>query len=224
MNQLTLIIPAKSEKISLPIVLEELKLYDLKKIIILDKNDSQIINSIKKFKCKIIIQKKNGYGAAIIEGINVANSKYICIFNADGSFDPKYLKPMFDKVKKKFSFIFASRYMSGGGSFDDTLLTLVGNKIFTLIGKIFFKLKLTDILFTFILGEKKKFQNLNLKSFDFRLCVEIPIKIQKRGFSYSSIACIERSRFADKKKVNELKDGFFILMYMIREFIKKNAF
>lgn len=113
--------------------------------------------------------------------------------------------------------------MSGAGSLDDTFLTFIGNKIFTLIGIIFFKIKLSDILFTFILGEKKIFQKLNLKSYDFRLCVEIPIKIQMQGFSYSSFPSIERSRFADKKKVNELKDGFLILMHMIKAFIKKNV-
>lgn len=58
MNQLTLIIPAKNEKNSLPKVLKELQSYHVKKIVILDKKDLQIINSIKKFKCRIIIQKK----------------------------------------------------------------------------------------------------------------------------------------------------------------------
>ena len=51
-----------------------------------------------------------------------------------------------------FSFIFASRYLSGGGSEDDTLLTLFGNKFFTLFGKIFYNLKISDILYTYILG------------------------------------------------------------------------
>ena len=35
----------------------------------------------KKFNCKIIIQKKRGYGSAIIEGFENAKSKYGCIFN-----------------------------------------------------------------------------------------------------------------------------------------------
>ena len=36
-------------------------------------------------------------------------------------------------------FVFASRYQNNSGSEDDTLITFVGNKIFTLLGKIFFK-------------------------------------------------------------------------------------
>ena len=36
---------------------------------------------------------------------------------------------------------------------DDTFITLVSNYIFTLLGKIFFKLKSTDILYTFVMLE-----------------------------------------------------------------------
>ena len=76
----------------------------------------------------------------------------MCIFNADGSFDPKELKAMYTKAKSN-NFVFASRYEKDAGSDDDTLLTLIGNKIFSMLGKIFFRLKLNDILYTYILGE-----------------------------------------------------------------------
>ena len=46
MEHLTLIIPAKNEKESLPIVLNELKKYNLKIIIVLEKEDLDTINSI----------------------------------------------------------------------------------------------------------------------------------------------------------------------------------
>ena len=45
---------------------------------------------------KIIEQKNNGYGNALIEGINSARTKYCCIINADGAMNPKYL----DKMRK----------------------------------------------------------------------------------------------------------------------------
>ena len=52
------------------------------------KDDIETINAIKGFNCKIIYQKVNGYGAALIEGINSVETEYFCIFNADGSFNP----------------------------------------------------------------------------------------------------------------------------------------
>jgi glycosyltransferase involved in cell wall biosynthesis len=222
MHNLTLVIPAKNEEYSLPLVLGEIKNFKCKKIIILPKNDRKTLNSIKNFTCKIIKQKNPGYGNAIIEGINSVKTQYLCIFNADGSFDPKYLRTMLNMAKKKNDFIFTSRYLTNGGSDDDTFLTFFGNKIFTLMGNIFFNLKLSDILFTYILGETNKFKNLNLKSKDFTLCTEIPIKIKKKNYKYTSIASYERSRLGGKKKVNEFIDGLLILISFFKFFIIKN--
>ena len=92
MKNLTLVIPAKEEKESLPKVLDELKKYNLKKIVVLEKKDHKTIASIKNYDCKILFQKQMGYGAALIQGINTVKTKYFCIFNADGSFNPKELK------------------------------------------------------------------------------------------------------------------------------------
>ena len=45
---------------------------------------------------------------------------------------------MLKKVEEdSYDFVFASRYEKDCGSDDDTVVTLVGNYIFTLIGKIF---------------------------------------------------------------------------------------
>ena len=106
MKNLTLVIPAKEEKESLPKVLNELKKYKLKKIVVLEKKDIDTIKSIQNFNCKILFQKNNGYGAAIIEGIKTVRTKYFCIFNADGSFNPEELKTMINKIKISLSIIY----------------------------------------------------------------------------------------------------------------------
>jgi len=222
MKNLTLVIPAKNEEFSLPKVLNEIKYFNCKKIVVLGRSDLKTIKSLNNFNCKIIKQTNSGYGNAIIEGINKTKTKYVCIFNADGSFHPKYLNFMLKKVLQGFSFVFASRYLKKGGSDDDTFLTLIGNKIFTFLGKFLFNLELSDILFTFILGETKKFKNLKLKSKDFRLCVEIPVKIIKKKYSYTTIPSFERSRLGGVKKVSEFKDGFLILLAMLKLFINFN--
>jgi glycosyltransferase involved in cell wall biosynthesis len=218
MKNLTLIIPAKNESYSLPKVLDEIKNINCKKFIILSKSDTATIHSIRNYRCKIIKQKNDGYGNALIEGINIVKTDYLCIFNADGSFDPKYLKIMLNKITINKSFIFASRYMRGGGSEDDSLLTFVGNKIFTFIGKIFFKLKISDILFTYIMGETNKFKRLKLKNSDFKICVEIPIKVKINNLKYLSIGSFERKRLGGIKKVNEFIDGFLMLTELTKNY------
>ena len=50
MNDLTLVIPAKNEKLSLPKVLEELKSYNYKIIIVVHPSDVETIESVKTFQ------------------------------------------------------------------------------------------------------------------------------------------------------------------------------
>ena len=222
MSDLTLIIPAKNEREALPIFLNEIKDYNYKKLIVIDTEDTETEREIRKYQnIEILVQKESGYGNALIEGINNSKTEFCCIINADSSMNPKYLKEMLQLCENK-DFIFASRYLKGAGSEDDDFVTFIGNKIFTLIGKIFFKLKISDILFTYILGRTKSFKKLNLKYHDFRLCVEIPVKMKRMGMLYETIPSYERSRMGGKKKVNAFKDGFFILLALITLFFKKN--
>tara|TARA_A100001035_G_scaffold260523_1_gene238847 strand:+ start:186 stop:857 length:672 start_codon:yes stop_codon:yes gene_type:complete len=221
MKDLTLIIPAKNESESLPNVLSELGKFDVDIKVILHKEDILTINSIKNFNCEIIYQFNKGYGDALIQGILETNTKYFCIFNADGSFNPNELDGMLNKLKMlDLDFNFGSRYQKDAGSEDDTVLTLVGNYIFTTIGKLFFKLPISDILYTFVIGKTDSAKKINLTKHDFCFCVELPIKAKKLNLSMMSHPSWERKRIAGKKKVNEFKDGLKILFYMIKLFIK----
>lgn len=217
MNELTLIIPAKNEKESLPSVLEELKAYQINVIIILEKDDFETIDAIKSFDKELIFQSNKGYGDALILGINNVKTKYFCIFNADGSFNPAELQNMYKKIKtNNFDLLFATRYEKNAASDDDTIVTFIGNKIFTLLGKIFFSLSITDILYTFVICETQKVQSLNLKQKDFSFCVELPIKARRNNYVISTIPSHERERIGGEKKVNAFKDGFIILKHMIK--------
>ena len=218
MNKLTLVIPAKNESESLPKVLKELEYLKINTIVVIPNEDNLTKQSIQKFNCKIIEEKNGkGYGNALRTGINEVKTDYFCIFNADGSFNPIYLERMYEVLdKNNVDFIFCSRYEMNAGSDDDTFLTYVGNKIFTFLCNFLFKLKITDVLFTYVMGKSKEYKSLNLKSDDFSFCIELPIKAKFKGFKLLSLASHERSRIAGIKKVNEFKDGFLILISILR--------
>ena len=219
MKELTLVIPAKNETECLPTVLNELKNFDCKKIIIIPKTDLNTQNVVKNFDCKIITQNGDGFGQALIQGIKEVETNFLCIFNADGSMDPKYLENMFNKLSNNCDFVFNSRYEKEGGSDDDTFLTLVGNKIFTFICNLFFRLNISDVLFTYVMGKTSAFKSLDLKRKDFRFCIELPILAKFKKYKFISKSSYERLRLSGKKKVNEFKDGFLILLCIFTTFI-----
>jgi glycosyltransferase involved in cell wall biosynthesis len=219
MNDLTLIIPAKHEAESLPTVLDELNKFkfDININIILHHSDVKTIQALENHNVNIIYQTNFGYGNALIEGIALCKTKYFCIFNADGSFDPKELTNMYNlAVLKKADFIFGSRYMKNSGSKDDTIITYVGNKIFTFLGNFFFSLNISDILYTYVLADTKKAKLLNLNKKDFSFCVELPIEAKRGKNIIISSPSYERPRIAGQKKVNAFKDGLYILISLIK--------
>ena len=65
-------------------------------------------------------------------------------------------------------------------------------------------------------------KKIYLKKNDFRLCVELPIKAKRAGINIKTSKSYERQRISGKKKVNAIRDGFYILLEMIRLFFVKN--
>ena len=129
---------------------------------------------------------------------------------------------MYKKLKyDNFDVVFASRYEKNCGTDDDTIITMIGNYFFTIFGRIFFGLKITDILYTYVMATTIRIKNLDLKSKDFKLCVELPIKSQKAKLNITTSKSYERSRISGFKKVNAFKDGLLILLGMIKLFFNK---
>tara|TARA_B110000503_G_scaffold38100_1_gene62520 strand:+ start:285 stop:953 length:669 start_codon:yes stop_codon:yes gene_type:complete len=221
MNNLTLVIPAKYEVGTLPIVLKELEKYNVKKTIVIPKYDKKTLEAIKSFDCSIVQQNGEGFGSAIIEGINTVKTKYLCIFNADGSFDPKYLYEMISLLEGENDFVFNTRYEKNGGSDDDTFLTYMGNKFFTTLCRVLFGLNISDVLFTYVMGKTEAFNHLKLKNKDFTFCIELPVKAKFNKFRSIALPSYERSRISGRKKVNEFKDGFLILISIFKFIITK---
>ena len=221
MSDLTLIIPAKNEKESLPKVLDELENFDFKKNIVLESLNKSQIESIKNYNCYIIYQDSKGYGDALKKGIDSVVTELFCIFVADGSFNPKELDHMISKIKNDNNdFVLASRYEKNCGSDDDTVITFIGNYIFTFLGKFFFKLEITDILYTFVVARTSCAKKLELTSKDFSFCVELPIKAKRANLKIGTSKSYERTRIAGEKKVNAFKDGLKILFSMIKLFFR----
>ena len=72
-----------------------------------------------------------------------------------------------------------------------------------------------------MIGDTQKIIKLNLKQKDFTLCVELPIKAKNNNLKISDISSNEKSRIGGVKKVNEFKDGFLILIHMVKLFFTK---
>ena len=71
------------------------------------------------------------------------------------------------------------------------------------------------------MGKTNAFNYLKLKNKDFTFCIELPVKAEFNKFKSISLPSHERSRISGRKKVNEFKDGFLILISILRFTVTK---
>ena len=121
-------------------------MYDCQKLIVMQTGDEKTYESIKDLKgYEILFQKNNGYGNALIEGVEATKTEFFCIINADGSMNPAYLESMLSECNGR-DFVFTSRYSRDGGSDDDDFVTFIGNKFFSLFGNILYQSAFVSVI------------------------------------------------------------------------------
>ena len=220
--KVTLIIPTLNEAGCIGKVLREVPGKLVNEIIIVDGHSSD--ETIAKAKItltkrdKIIHQKSYGYGGAFLEGFPHATGDVIIMMDADGSQNPQDIPKLLAKIKIGFEYVMASRYISGGGSDDDTWLRRFGNLLFTWMTNQIHGTNVTDSLYLFTAITRNGLDRLHLISTGFEFCTEIIVKAHRSGLKFAEVPVIERPRISGKSKVNSFWHGLKILRMILRRF------
>ena len=220
--KVSLIIPTRNEEGCIGKVLQEVPRKIVNEIIIIDGHSqdntyNEAKKGLKKSDC-LIRQREIGYGAAFLEGFQKATGDVIVMMDADGSHNPKDIEKIINKFKKVFDYVIASRYAKGGRSEDDTLIRLIGNKIFTWMTNFVHGTNVSDSLYLYTAISKKGLDKLDLTSKGFEFCTEIIVKAHKAGLKFGEVAVVERARFAGKSKVNSFYHGLKILRMILQKY------
>ncbi len=87
-NKISLVIPAYNEEATIAAVIDDFKTQEsLDEIIIVDNNSSDNTSAIAKdHGARVILETKQGYGNALIAGMDQANGDVLILSEADGSF------------------------------------------------------------------------------------------------------------------------------------------
>lgn len=110
-KKVSLVMPAYNEEDSVVRAINEvykLKIYD--EIIIVDNNSRDATSPLAKKtkKAKVVYEKRQGYGSALIKGISIAKGEIIVMCDCDNSYNPKEVMKLL-RFSEKFDFVFTSR-------------------------------------------------------------------------------------------------------------------
>ena len=161
-----------------------------------------ISNDKNKIYVNNIVEKKRGYGGAIISSVKIANGEFILYADSDGQCNPKDFINFWNKKE----LINEGIIIGNRKTRSDTLFRLIMSKSFKIIHRILFYSKVKDPSCPYVLCKKKTF-----------LEIEKYLIYMSEGFGWGVVAaCIKTKKNIleidiDHKKRNEGKTNVFHL-------------
>ena len=163
-------------------------------LIIYDMDDDTTIEPVRKLRQKYsnvnLVKNKYGKGAlnALKTGLAKAKGEAVCIMMADLTDDPEILNQMYEKFKKGFDVVAASRYMKGGRQIGGPLIKRIltqtaGLSLHFLVG-----LPTHDATNSFRLYSKKFLDSVKIEADGgFELAIELTVKAHFGGFKVTEV-------------------------------------
>ena len=162
--------------------------------------------------------RQNGFGRAIICGLDHMTGDAVVIMMADESDDCRDVVRYWQELNSGFDCVFGSRFIKGGGTIDYPWFKYVMNRLANFFLKILFRLRLNDTTNAFKAYRREVIDGCRpLIAPHFNLTVELPLKAIVRGFSWTVIPITWRNRRSGVAKLKIKKMGnrhLFICLYI----------
>lgn len=99
---------------------------------------SQLI--ARRLGARVVAVAAQGYGNALIGGIQAATGKYVIMGDADASYDFLNLQPFVEKLRQDYDLVMGNRFLGGirPGAMPP-LHRYLGNPVLTALGRLFFR-------------------------------------------------------------------------------------
>jgi glycosyltransferase involved in cell wall biosynthesis len=145
----TVVIPTLNEATNLPYVLEHLP-PEVTEVVVVDGHSTDCTIEVAKVcwpGVKVVLQDGKGKGNALGCGFREATGDIIVMMDADGSNDPGEIPRFVFALTSGFGFAKGTRFVTGGGSADISLLRRVGNKCLVTLVNLLFRARYTDLCY-----------------------------------------------------------------------------
>lgn len=166
----------------------------------------------------ILVQQGRGYGAAIRGGVEIAQGDIIIEFPPDGNSLASKIPELIIEVDKGYDLVIVSRYKDHAKSYDDDVMTALGNRMFTFLTNKLFGTSYTDVLVGFRAYRKEAFTKLQLDTEGLSWPAQSAIRFAGYEFRVGEIAGDEPPRIGGQRKMKIFKTGFEILFLILREY------
>lgn len=180
--EFSIVLPCLNEERTIGICIKKIKasFKNLASYEIIVADNGSIDNSVKiakKLRVRIVSVQKRGYGAALQGGIGQSKGKYIIMGDSDDSYDFSKLEPFIEKLRQGNDLVIGNRFAGGilPGAMP-FLHRVLGNPLFSFIGKLFFGSKVGDFYCGLRGFTKKAWQEMDLQTTGMEYAIEMVVK------------------------------------------------
>ena len=140
-----------------------------------------------------------GYGAAVISGINAASKAYVLLSDGDGQFDPVDCARLAAKVGD-YDVVVGRR-----GRRADPLMRRLNGRFWSILMRLLFGLRITDVDCGFKLFRRELLSNLELEAKGAMITTELMAKLLGRGARITEVDVRHLPRMAGEQSGNSLR-------------------
>ncbi len=216
---ISLVIPAQNEAQNLqhvlpriPSIISEVILVDGYSIDDTIAVAQQLLPSIQ-----IVKQIGKGKGDAIRAGFAACTGEIIVMLDADGSTDPAEIPRFIDALLGGSDFAKGSRFISGGGSHDITILRRLGNYGLCTLTNLLFDTRFTDLCYGYNAFWRRCLDQVEVDCNGFEVEALISLRMHKNGLKIVEVPSLEHRRIWGQSNLRTFRDGWRVLRTIMRE-------
>lgn len=223
MRTLSIVIPARNEQETLPLVLHDLyetlktlKGYEVEVICVDDHSTDHTAEIARSFGVTLVQNTgKGGKGMALRAGFQQAQGDIIAMMDADYSHRPEDLPIFLDALKERIGLVIGSRVV--GGSEEYTHVRALGNVFLSTSLGLCTGRYLSDALNGYKVFRREIFTDFHYTSSSFEIEIEIIANALRHGYRIVEVSSHERERAGGVAKSKVIRHGTRFLMRILWE-------
>jgi dolichol-phosphate mannosyltransferase len=226
-NKIALIIPCYNEEKGVGAVISKVPKKKLRKlgykvdILVIDNNSSDKTTEVAKAHgAKVICEKRQGKGYALVTGFLKApkDASIIVMIDGDNSYDISEIARLIEPIESGFADVIVGTRLNGrlyNGSM--TRFNRYGNWFFTFLARVGYNTNVTDVCSGFFAWKHEVVKDLSkhLEAGGFSIEMDMITKMAKLGYNCYSVPISYNSR-RGKSSLRPIKDGSRILSVWLK--------
>jgi len=233
--RVSVVLPARNEARNLELVLPAIARMqpDVHEIIVVDghsTDDSVEATRATLPAARVLTQTRRGKGNAMACGFAAVTGDVVVMFDADGSADPTEIPAFVEALVAGADFAKGSRFVSGGGSEDITLLRKSGNAGLNAVANAFFGTSYTDLCYGYNAFWADLLPALDLPAVHapasdgemlwgdgFEIETVLNCRVAAAGLKIVEVPSVERRRIYGQSNLRTFADGARVLRTLVAE-------